>query len=69
MDYSKLRGRIRETFGSEGAFAVAMGFSRCTVSSRLNDKSEWTDGEMVKACELLGIPIDDIPEYFFCFKS
>lgn len=31
FDYSKLRGAIREKFGTQEAFAKAMGFSTATL--------------------------------------
>ncbi len=68
MDYSKLRGRIREKFGKEGAFAAAMYISKSTLSSRFNGKTQWPGDEIVKACELLDIPLELAHEYFFCYK-
>lgn len=65
MDYSKLRGKIREYFRTQEDFAKAIGLSECALSQKLNDRSEWTRREMVKACELLHIPIAQIPLYFF----
>lgn len=62
FDYSKLRGRIREIFGTEEQFAKGLGFSTVTLSFKLN---EWTQQEINKACELLGLAREDIPEYFF----
>lgn len=68
MDYSKLRGKIRECFSTQADFAEAMGISECVLSQKLNNRSEWTRKEMVRACELLGIPIVEIPIYFFTPK-
>lgn len=68
MDYSALRGRIREVFGTQEAFANALGKSACAVSQKLNDKTEWTAAEIRKACEILGIPREKVPIYFFCPK-
>lgn len=68
-DYSKLRGLIREVFGSQTAFAHAIGKSACSVSKKLNNKSEWTDHEMHRSGEVLGFNADQIPQYFFCPKS
>lgn len=69
MDYSKLRGKIKEVFGTEGAFATAMGYNRSTVSAKLNNQSEWTRADIDKACVLLGIPFSGVEPYFFCRKS
>lgn len=67
-DYSKLEGLIREVFGTETAFARAIGRSPCSVSKKLNNKSEWKAGEMRKSADVLGFPVDQIPQYFFCPK-
>jgi hypothetical protein len=68
MSYSKLRGKIREVFGTQEAFAESMGMDRSTLSLKLNRKSEWTMFEIEKACDLLGIPIIDVYLYFFTAK-
>ena len=68
FDFSRLRGRIVERFGSCGAFAEAMGFLRSGLSSRMNNQTRWRDVEIYAACELLGIPGDEITLYFFTPK-
>lgn len=65
MSYAKLRGKIREVFGTQEAFAEAVGMSTVSVSQRLNNKLEWKTSEIVKACQVLGIPLDKAAEYFF----
>lgn len=69
MDFSDLRGRIRARFSTQAAFAHAIGISACALSKKLNGHTEWTAGEMRKACEVLQITIAEIPIYFFCFNS
>ncbi|MBR2226736.1 MAG: DUF739 family protein [Bacteroidales bacterium] len=64
-NYSKLVGKITEVFGTQLRFAEAMGLSERTISLKLNSKVEWKQREMSKACGLLGIPVIDIPAYFF----
>ncbi len=64
-NYSKLRGKIKEVFGSQDAFSVEMGMDRSTLSLKLNGKSDWTRLEIEKACLLLGIPIVEVHDYFF----
>lgn len=68
MSYAKLRGKIKEVFGTQDAFAVAMEMDRSTLSLKLNGKSEWTMSEIEKACYLLGIPINEVYLYFFTAK-
>lgn len=65
MSYSKLRGRIREKFGTQSAFSIAMGMSESTLSGKLTGKTDWTRPEIEKACELLGIPLSEAYTYFF----
>lgn len=65
FDYSKLRGRIIEKFGSQGAFARGIGWSERTLSLKLNDKIAWRQTEICKAVSLLGLGVEDIQEYFF----
>jgi transcriptional regulator with XRE-family HTH domain len=65
MNYAKLRGRIREVFGTQGAFAAAIGMSQVSVSHRLNGKLEWKSSEIAKACQALGIPLSESAAYFF----
>lgn len=69
MSYSKLRGKIREVFGTQEAFATAMGMDKSTLSAKLNGKTDWTKAEMEKACSLLGIPLMEMHFYFFCPKN
>ena len=68
FNYSKLRGRIREVFGTQDRFAEAMGRSNTSISQKLNNKSEWTQKEINRAVEVLGIDDVDIPAYFFAQK-
>lgn len=65
MDYSKLRGKIRELFSTQADFAVALGISECALSLKLNNRSEWTGEEMKRACLLIGESPEKIPLYFF----
>lgn len=63
--YGALREKIRNKFGTIGAFADAMKKDRSTISQKLNGLVSWTQDEMETACELLGLPKCDIPKYFF----
>lgn len=68
MSYAKLRGKIREVFGTQEAFAKAMGMSTVTLSQKLSGKLEWKTSEIAKACGLLGIPLEENVSYFFIKK-
>lgn len=67
FDFSKLRGRIVEKFGTCAAFAAAAGFTEPTLSAKLNNKSMFTMVEIhtIIQPELLDIPADEIGVYFF----
>lgn len=68
MDYSKLRGKITEVFGTQKAFADAMHISVSNINQRLNCKVEWKAPEIVRACKLLKIELEDAWQYFFVEK-
>lgn len=63
--YAKLRGRIKEKFGTQDSFASAMNMNRSTLSAKLNGKSDWTVLEIEQSCSLLSIPITEAHAYFF----
>ena len=63
--YGKLREKIRNVFVTIGAFADALNRDRSTVSKKLNGIVPWDQVEIEDSCQLLGIPRDEIPEYFF----
>lgn len=68
FDYSKLRGRIIEKFGSQSRFAVAMGWSERTMSLKITGKRSWKQTEMCLALSLLELSDEDISDYFFKTK-
>jgi transcriptional regulator with XRE-family HTH domain len=69
FDYSKLRGRIVEKYGSISAFAKATNVSFVTASNRLNNKTEWKSSDIMEAAEVLDIALDDVRDYFFTPKQ
>lgn len=68
FDYSRLKGRIVEKFGTAGSFAEALGFKPNMLTARLRNGTPWKDCEIYAACELLGIAPGEIPYYFFVPK-
>lgn len=64
-DYSKLKGKIREIFGTQGAFAKAIQLSEVSVSNKLNNLIDWKQEEIENSIEQLLIPHNEIPIYFF----
>lgn len=65
FNYSKLKGRVREVYGTQARFANSIGMSKTSVSAKLNNQSDWTQKEIVSACGSLHLSIKDIPHYFF----
>ena len=63
--FGSLREKFGEVFGTQQAFADAMGMDKATLSSKLNSKTDFTLSEMETACNLLGLSTEKIPEYFF----
>lgn len=65
FDYSALDGKITQHFSNRYAFAYAIGLSERSLSLKLNNKVGWKQKEIFQACELLNIPKEEIPLYFF----
>lgn len=65
INYNKLKGRIIEKLGKNEKFQELMGFSKPTLYAKLSGKSEFTQEEILKACEILEINSDEIHLYFF----
>lgn len=68
FEYSKLRGKIREVYGTQSNFAKEMGISSASVSAKLNNAVEFKQCEIDKACSLLSINSSDVVAYFFTSK-
>lgn len=63
--FAALRGLIVAKFGTYGAFAKAMKWSKSTCSAKLNEKVDWSGSEIALACALLDIPLTCAHEYNF----
>ena len=68
FNYSKLKGRIVEIFGSQISFAKAMEWSERTLSLKLNGKDSWKQTDITKAIRLLKLSDSDIQDYFFTME-
>lgn len=60
-----IRGRLGAMQMSLTTFAKLMGKSRPTIRNKVDGKVEFNAKEIEKACEILQIPINDVPLYFF----
>jgi len=65
FDYSKLRGQIKEKFSTQEEFSKVLGMDKATLSTKLNNKSEFSQYEMKVITEKLEIPKNEIQLYFF----
>lgn len=67
--YAKLRGRIKEILKNEKEYANKMNLTPQAISCKLNGNSYFTDKEIYNSCEILNIPLAEIPIYFFEAKT
>lgn len=67
FDYSKLRGRIVEKYGTVKIFSKVVGMRDANLTYKLNGKTEFKSSEIFKICKLLDIE-EHILEYFFTQK-
>lgn len=65
FNYNKLRGKIKEVCGTQDEFAKRLGIGRVSLSQRLNNLLDFSNQEILRACEILGIDSEEIPIYFF----
>lgn len=68
FDYSKLIGRIKDTYKTQEKFADKLGISRASLNLRLNGKCDFSQKEIKKAAVLLGLTKKQTYEYFFTLK-
>ena len=64
-DYRKLRGRIKEKYGTQAEFSKKIGLSEVSVSNKLNNLVDWDQEEIENVIIALEIPFTDIHAYFF----
>ena len=63
--YNKLKGKIVEVFGNQNNFASKLGDSEVSVSRKLNRKTEFSQSDIERWSNLLGIETADYGDYFF----
>lgn len=63
--YRKLKGRITEVFGTQAAFAKALGLSKNSVSKKLTGKTEFSQSDVEDWAKLLGIERKCYGEFFY----
>lgn len=67
-DYSKLRGRVKEKIGTDGAFAKALGRTANYMTRIFQNKTALDSKDILRACEVLEIGPEEIGLYFFTLK-
>lgn len=68
FDYSKLRGRIIEKFGSIRGFANHLDLQEQLVGKKLLNQVKISQPDIIKWSEALDIDQNDIGVYFFKLK-
>ena len=68
FDYSKLRGRIKEKYGTYDNLLPMINMSGATLSRKLNGKSYFDSQEILNLSEALDIPSQERDVYFFKVK-
>ena len=68
LDYGNLLGRIRAKGMTQCDVAQKIGISPVTLNRKLNGYTEFTQSEIRKLCQVLAIPDNKIPAYFFTEK-
>jgi len=64
FDYSKLRGRITEKYGTATAFAERNGLNYITVIRRLRGITGFSQEDIIQWCQILDINPSDASLYF-----
>ena len=65
FNYSKLKGRITEICGTQKAFAEQLGITEGTLTSKLLGYTYFSQDEILRSLEILGISAGRTTEYFF----
>ncbi len=65
FNFEKLRRKIRGKYDRMKDFAVELNLDATTLSKKLNNVTDFTASEILKASELLDIPINELDTYFF----
>lgn len=65
FDYSMLRGKIVEKFGTIGNFAAAIGVGRGWLSEKLKHGKPFRQDVILEMADALGIQTECITPYFF----
>ncbi len=68
-NFDKLKGKIKEMYGTQNDFAAAIEMAPNTLSAKLNNQFEFSSNEISKAIELLEInSVEEAWNLFFTKK-
>lgn len=67
-NFFNLKCKIIEKYGSQTAFAKALGTSKVLLSKKMVGKTAFTCKDIEKWIKLLEIPREEISKYFFDLK-
>ena len=59
MENAKLKGKIKEKFGTQARFAEALGKDQSTISQKLAGKTDWTASEIKESCTECPLSFND----------
>lgn len=65
INYGSLLWEIDKKYGNRRAFCDEIGISAVTLSRYINGLSQMPTDVIIKSCEVLSIPKDEIGFYFF----
>lgn len=68
FNYSKLRGRIVEHYGTVTRFCGENKMNMQNFSKKLNNAAHFSIEDVINISELLSIPDEEIADYFFVEK-
>lgn len=68
FDYSKLKGKIIEMFGTQSAFIEQISMSNTTFIKKMNNEVYFNQIEIEEIAQVLSIPKERIVDYFFVKK-
>ena len=69
FNYSKLLGRMKECGFTQEQLAKAIGISKYTLNTKLNNKFSFSQDEILAICKVLNIPACEIGEFFYNVSS
>jgi len=69
FNYSKLKGRIIEKYGSQKAFVNDIPLGEVSLVQKMKGRVAFKNDEIVYMAEKLNIAKSEIPDYFFCTEN